>query len=215
MTQKLVVVGAGGFGREVLDVIDAINFDHATTGASALEVVAVLDDGKPDPATLEPYDVPHLGPVSDLADMPADVGFVVGIGSPQLRRKIAEQYAERACPTLVHPSATMGRAVQLGAGTVVCAGVRLTNNIHIGRHVHLNLNATVGHDAHLGDFVTVSPLVAVSGHVTLADDVMVGTGATLNPGVRVDAGAIVGSGAAVLRDVAAATTVVGVPARQR
>lgn len=212
---RLVIIGAGGFGREVLDVIDAINFEWSTTGETKYDVLGFLDDGIPDSRLLAPYGVHHLGPVAMLDDMPIDVGYVIGIGSPQVRRKLDEQHAGRECPVLVHPSATMGRAVELGPGSVVCAGVRLTNNIRVGRHVHLNLNSTVGHDARLGDYVTVSPLVAISGYVTLEDEVMVGTGVTLNPGLSVGAGAVIGSGAAALRDVGPGVTAVGVPAKPR
>lgn len=211
MPDRLVIVGAGGFGREVLDVIEAVN-----TVARRFDVLGFLDDGDPDVDTLAPYGVPHLGPVGSLDSLDPDVGYVIGIGSPQVRRQIDERFrAARDCPVLVHPSVTLGRAVEFGPGTVVCAGVRLTNNINVGRHVHLNLNTTVGHDARLGDYVTVSPLVAISGYAVLEDGVMVGTGATLNPGVRVGPGAALGSGAVALRDVESGTTAVGVPARVR
>ena len=209
MTQQLVIIGAGGFGREVLDVIEAINLDHATTGVQPFEVLGFLDDGEPDPAPLAPYGVRHLGPVAQLDTIDAD------IGSPPVRRKIDEQYAARFCPVLIHPSVTYSRAVEFGPGSVVCAGVRLTNNIRLGRHVHANLNTTIGHDARLGDYVTLSPLVAVSGNVTLEDEVMIGTGVTLNPGVTVGTGSVVGSGAAVTRDIDPGVTAVGVPAKPR
>lgn len=215
MTQRLVILGAGGFGREVFDLIDAINSDSSSVETQPFEVLGFLDDGAPDAATLAPYVVEHLGPTSALETMPDEVGFAVGIGSPAARRKLVEQYAGRPQPALVHPSVTMGRAVTVGDGTVICAGVRLTNNIAIGRHVHLNLNCTVGHDARIDDFVTVSPLVAVSGYVSVETEVMVGTGVTLNPGTTIGAGSTVGSGAAVLRDVPSGVIAVGVPAKVR
>lgn len=212
----LVIIGAGGFGREVLDVVESVNGVRAMGMDDKLEVLGFLDDGTPDPATLEPYGVSHLGPVDLLDDMDADVQYVIGIGSPEVRRKLDERFRDtRQSPVLVHESVTHSRAVSFGPGTVVCAGVRLTNNITIGRHVHLNLNTTVGHDARLGDYVTVSPLVAISGYVTLGDEVMVGTGVTLNPGISVGARSVIGSGAAVLKDLPADVTAVGVPAKPR
>ena len=207
------MIGGGGFGREVLDVIEAVNA-QAATRKPPYELVAVLDDGDPDPATLMPYGV-VVQPIDALEEMPADVGYVIGIGSPRVRRRLDERFSGRPCPPLVHPAATLGREVAVGRGSVICAGARLTNNITLGRHVHVNINATIGHDARLGSYVTLSPLVAVSGAVTLEDEAFVGTGATINPGVRLGSGATLGSGAVALRDVAAGATAVGVPARVR
>jgi sugar O-acyltransferase (sialic acid O-acetyltransferase NeuD family) len=206
MNQQIVIIGAGGFGREVLDVVEAINLEYQATGAPKYEVLGFLDDG----------DLDHIGPVGVLADMPGSVGYVIGIGSPHARAAIDEQFAGlRPSPVLVHPSATMGREVELGPGTVVCAGARLTNHIRLGRHVHVNLNSTIGHDARLDDYVTLSPLVAVSGNVHLEAGAFLGTGVTLNPGVTVGTRGVIGSGAAVLGDVDAGVTAVGVPARPR
>jgi len=217
MTQRLVIIGAGGFGREVLDVIEAINFDYASTGTQPFEVLGFLDDGEPDLMLLAAYGVAHLGPVAHLEQMPADVGYVIGIGSPEARAKI-DGYClslSRPSPVLVHPSATMGRKVELGPGTVICSHVSLTNHITLGRHVHVNINCTVGHDAALNDYVTLSPLVAISGNVTAHEGAFFGTGCDVNPGLTVGEYAVVGTGAAVVRDVAAGTTAVGVPARPR
>lgn len=211
---ELVIIGAGGFGREVFDVVDALN-NVCTPQEDPWEVLAFLDDGVPDPKRLAAYDVPLL-PLAALDDMPATVQFSIGIGDPKTRRRIDDQLSQsRRAATLIHPTASIGRAVTIGQGAVICSGVRLTNNIELGRQVHLNLNSTVGHDARLCDYVTVSPLVAISGYVTCEADVMLGTGATLNPGVTVGHGSIVGSGSAVLKDVEADSVVVGVPAKPR
>ncbi len=208
-----MVIGGGGFGREVLDVIEALNEEHSPTGRTVFDVVGVLDDGQPDPKLLEPYRVDHLGPVVTLSGLPAEVGYVIGIGSPVIRRQIDQQGDGRDCPVLIHPSATIGREVELGPGTIICSHVSITNHITLGRHVHVNLNSTIGHDVTLGDYVTLSPAVSISGNVHAEPGVFFGTGANVNPGLNVGVDAVVGTGAAVIRDVNPGVTVVGVPAK--
>lgn len=208
MTTPLVVVGAGGFGREVLDVIDAVN-----RNAPTFHVVGVVDDALQSSELLKRRGVAHLGPVERLRDV--DAMFVVGIGDPHTRAVVADLAHAwgREAVTLVHPAATMGFDVSLGAGTVVTAGVRITTNVVIGRHVHLNLNATIGHDAILGNCVTINPGATISGKAVVEDEVTIGTNAAVIQGVHLGRGAIVGAGAAVVRDVPPGVTAVGVPAK--
>jgi sugar O-acyltransferase (sialic acid O-acetyltransferase NeuD family) len=209
MPTRLVIVGGGGCGREVLDVIDAINARERR-----FDVVGVLDDGQPDGDLLAAWGVEHLGTSALLDDLDDDVEFVMGIGRPGPRRRLVERAGARRSPVLVHPSAAVGlRRVELGAGSVVCAHTSIQSHVRVGRHVHVNQNCTIGHDVRIGDHSVISPLVAISGHVVLEPDCFVGAGAALNPGVVLGSGAVVGSGAAVVRDVAGGTTVVGVPAR--
>ena len=211
MVQPLVIVGAGGFGRELLDVVKASN----AAGDSDFEVLGILDDGSPDLERLNRIGTSLLGPSEAAADLPAGTRFVIGIGSAaargELDRRMTEAGLEAA--VVVHPRATIGADVHLGGGTVVCAGAVLTTNIRTGRHCHININATIGHDCVLGDRVTVMPGASVSGDVVLADDVMVGTGACIIQGLTVGHGAVVGAGAAVVRSVAGGAVVKGVPAR--
>jgi sugar O-acyltransferase (sialic acid O-acetyltransferase NeuD family) len=213
MTRRLALVGGGGFGREILDIIDAIN---AVEGPDRrIEVVGVFDDGEPDTGLLSTFDTRHLGPVSAVQQLPGDVMVTVGIAHPQTRHRVIAALAERVRPTLIHPTVTTGRKVTLGQGAVLCSHVSVANHVVIGDDVHVGANSTVGHDSSLGASVTVSPLVAVSGNVVLEERCFLGTGSSLNQGLRIGRDAVVGSGAAVVRDVVAGTTVVGTPAKVR
>jgi sugar O-acyltransferase (sialic acid O-acetyltransferase NeuD family) len=212
----LVVIGAGGFGREVHDVIEALNDARTATGRPQLECVGFLADGHADVELVEERGVPFLGPVAGLTTLPADVRHVIAIANGAARRRIDEwATAEgRETMSLVHPSAVLGRhRVTLGPGSIVCASAVVTTNVRLGRHVHVNMAVTIGHDSVLGDYVTLSPNASVSGNTVLEDEVTMGTGSTIIERRRIGARTTVGAGAAVVRDLPADVTAVGVPAR--
>ena len=203
-----MIVGAGGHGREVLDVVEAMNRREP-----AFEVLGFLDDNSEGGEVLARRNVGVVGTVADLASAGAD--YLVAIGSPEVRRRVdrlATELGLRAA-VVVHPSATIGSDVVLGPGAVVTAGVRLTTNIRLGRHVHLNVNATVSHDCRLGDYVTMNPGARACGNVTLDEGVTLGAGATVIPARTVGRWTVVGAGGVVVRDLPAGVTAVGVPAR--
>lgn len=181
----------------------------------SISFLGFIDDGNPDTQVLTRIGATHLGGKETLNDL-APCHFVVAVGDPSLREKLAYAAVDAghtAAPALIHPAATVGKDVTLGAGTIICAGVRVTTNVRVGQHVHLNINATVGHDVIIDDFASLNPLSAISGGVRLGRGVMIGTNACVNQGIGIDADAVVGSGAAVIRDVQRGTTVAGVPAR--
>lgn len=199
---SIVVVGAGGHGREVADV----------ALAAGLELVGFLDDGDPDVALLERRGAVLLGGVELVAEL--DHQVLLGIGDGAARARLDERLVALglASPVVVHPQASTGTDVELGPGTVLAAGARVTTHVVVGRHGYVGPNATLGHDTVLGDCVTVLPGATVSGSVTLGAGASIGTGANVLQGLTVGAAAMVGAGSVVTRDVAAGVTVVGVPA---
>lgn len=203
---KYVILGAGGFAREVADVVRA----------AGQEVMGFLDDNRAMwGTTLNRITVlggtewvKAQGHVEKLKGL-------CGIGAPRTRSQVVARYAASglAFGTVIHPRATMTEFVDLGEGTILTAGCVLTNSIRLGRHVHVNMNATIGHDCAIGDYCTIAPSASVSGRVTLGMGVDVGTGAAIIQGVKVGDWAVIGAGAVVISDIPAGATAVGVPAR--
>lgn len=217
MSEPIVILGAGNFALEILDVVDAIN--DSAPARRRVEVVGLLDDAPPAPETFGIYDLEpsQLGTIADLASFPPSVGYVIGAGDSEARRRLdLAMRRSRESPVLIHPHTFMGRRnVEVGPGTVICAQAGMTNHVTIGRHVQLHRGVSVGHDSRLGDYVTLSPQTCISGNAVAEEGAFFGTGSIANPGVRIGAGATVGSGAVVVRDVAPGATVVGIPARPR
>ena len=209
--QQVVVVGASGFGRECLDVLQVM-----MGAGSALEVLGVVDD-RPSGVNLERLaarGTPYLGTVSAWVDDGARHGvYVLGIGDPRVRRALVSRLDEVGARALtaVHPTATIGSEADLGEGVVVCAGVAISTNVRLGRHVHINPSATIGHDAVLDDFVSVNPGAIVSGEVIIGSETLLGAGATILQGLTVGARTVIGAGAVVTRGVPASVVVKGVP----
>jgi sugar O-acyltransferase (sialic acid O-acetyltransferase NeuD family) len=202
------VVGAGGFGREVLDIVEALNEQGA-----GLDFVGFVDDGAVYQELLTRRGADLLGPAAEASRHAARYVIAIGAGSARrtLDRLLTEQGMEPV--VLVHPMATIGSVCEVAAGAIVNAGARATTNVRLGRHSQLHVNVTVGHDSSVGDFCSVYPGATISGNVTIGDGVTIGTGANILPGVTIGPDAYVGAGAVVIHDVEAGTKVAGVPAR--
>ena len=205
----LVIVGAGGHGRELLDIVDAL----AAVGDTTYEFAGFVDDGEIDAEIVGRRGAQMLGTTDVLADF--DAHYALGVGKSAIRAELDTKLTSfgRRAATLVHPLASVASDNVLAPGVVLAAGSRVTTNVHLGRHTHLNVNAVVSHDCRVGDHVTLSPGVFLNGEVTVADGAFFGTSAVVTPGLTVGQGAIVGAGAVVTGNVAPSTTVVGVPAR--
>lgn len=199
----LVIVGAGGFGREV-----------AAWAEPLFEVIGFQDDN---PSALERFGSPYpiLGP--SLSPPPSEeVKCLIAIGSCLARKRVAQKLEAIGWKfaTLIHPTSIIGPRVEIGEGTMICPMCILTTDIRVGRHVLLNCQTVLGHDCQIGDFCTLNCHSEVTGFGVLEEGVFLGTHAALTPGVRVGRQATVGAGSIAFRKVPEGTTVLGVPAQK-
>jgi sugar O-acyltransferase (sialic acid O-acetyltransferase NeuD family) len=210
MTRRpLYIVGTSGLAREMAQLASQIG---------AWNLIGFVSDGsQPIGMPIGAGRIVATDEMLLLEDPDADV--VLGIGRPAARLAAGRRLSAASrlrFPTFVHPSAICDpRDVALGIGNVITAGCVFTVDIVADDFNLFNWQTTVGHDARLGAGNVLNPAVNVSGGVVVGDAVLIGTGAQLLEGCTVADGASVGAGAVVTRDVAAGTTVVGVPARLR
>lgn len=207
--KSVAIVGAGGFGREVLTLLRSL--DPLET---SLRFAGFVSRDRPDPDLLRRANAQWLGDDESFLTAPTADAYVVGIADPLRRQELARLFDESGLEaiSLIHPTASIGFDVEIGLGTVVCAGSVVTTNVRVGTHVHLDRLVNVGHDCVIDSFVTAHPGAIISGGVHLKERSTIGAGACILPGRRISADAIVGAGAVVTRDVADSVTVVGVPA---
>jgi len=205
---RLLILGAGGFGREVL----AWATDVAKE-CKAWEIGGFLVERRF--ITEDHVDgLPILGDPFEFALSERDC-FVCAIGDPKTRMRIVEGMKRMGArfPNLIHPSALIGPKCRIGEGCILCPGVVVTTNVILGDFVILNVHSSVGHDAVLGDFCTLSGHCDITGGAVLGKRVFMGTHATVLPKARVGDDAVVGAGSVALRAVRSGTAVMGVPAK--
>ena len=203
--KRLVIIGAGGFGREMLA--------WARRTATGWPVKGFLDDN---PRALDGFSgkAPILARVAAYQPEAEDV-FVCAMGRVEFKRACVEKILARGgvFQPFVHASAELGDNVRLGAGVILCPHTVVASDAHLGDFVTVNLHSTVAHDAVIGRWSQLHCHVDVTGGVVLGEGVLVGSHASILPGVRVGDGAVIGAGAVVMRDVPAGVTVFGAPAR--
>jgi len=207
--QKCVVLGCGGHGRVVLDIL---------LNADAYQVVGFVDSNA-HMVGRRVDGVKVLGRPDELVSIHDEFGVqhaIVAIGDNGVRRAFADRLDELGFTLInaVHPSANLARNVTLGRNIVIAAGALVCAHCQIGDSVILNTGCIVDHESLIGTATHICPGARLAGRVTVESGAFIGIGATVIQKVRVGYDAVVGAGAVVVSDVAAMSTVVGVPARE-
>jgi sugar O-acyltransferase (sialic acid O-acetyltransferase NeuD family) len=208
------LVGAGGFGREVMPLARTQLAPQISSGKARLAFV-VEDEA----SHTEVNGLPIIS-LREFLAYPGDRHFNIAIATSKARARIASICeAAGARPfSIIASNVMILDQVEIGEGAILCPFVTLLSNVRIGRFFHANIYSYVAHDSAIGDFVTFAPRVACNGRSRIEDHAYVGTGAVLREGapgapLTVGTGAVVGMGSVVTRNVAPGVTVIGNPAR--
>jgi sugar O-acyltransferase (sialic acid O-acetyltransferase NeuD family) len=199
--QALSILGAGG---------------HAKVAAIAwLETGGVITGYYDDNTSLHGKALPGGNIIARMEAALRVAGFLhLAVGSNKLRKELASSVGDDdRFPIIAHPFGWRHGGVNIGAGTLLCAGTIVQVDACIGRHCIINTGALVEHDNVIGDYVHLAPGVRLAGNVSVGSGAFIGVGAAVMPGIKIGEGAIVGAGATVIRDVPADTTVAGCPAK--
>lgn len=202
--RRLVVVGAGGHAKVVIDVargagwVPAVALDPVGVGHSCVDVSVVGPDGMAE-------------------DLFAD-GFrfaVIALGGNTLRCRIGRRLQQIgfSCPPVIHPTAVVSPYARVSDGTVVMPYAVINSHADVGEFAIVNTAVVVEHDCVVGDGAHIAPRSVLGGNVHIGREVLFGIGSAARPGSVVCDGATVGAGSVVVGRIEAGATVAGAPAR--
>lgn len=211
----IILAGSGGCMRELIWQIQEQN-----KLAPTWNVIGYVDCKKPEEAkglVVGKQQIPYLGDDEFLLKKTELVNVAVCVGTPSLRKKIAEKLAQNVnvqFPDLILGDVKICEDAQMGKGCIISMDTRISTNVRMGDFVFLNMGAVVCHDGRLGDFVTLAPDVRLAGNVTVESESELGMGTGVIQGIRIGARVRTGAGSVVVRELPDDCTAVGVPARR-
>lgn len=207
--KDLIIVGAGGFGRELLQWCK--DFQKIKR---EWNILGFIDDNL---ASLDGYECDYkvIGTIEEWSPKANQV-FALAIANPKVKEKIASMLESRGAEfiSVIHPDARIGDFNKLGKGVVLYPNARITVNVTVGNFVTILDNTSIGHDALIGDFATISAGCGINGHVRVGKGAFFGCNASTIPGIRIGDDCHVGIGSIVVNNIKSGMHVFGNPAKR-
>lgn len=206
--KNLIIVGASGFGREVVQWVEDIN-----AVKPEWKILGFIDDN---PKALDGCrcDYHILGTINDWQPKENEY-FACAVAIPSVKYKVVRKLLDKGAQfaTIIHPSALVNKYSQIGEGVIITPRSSVTADTKIGNYVSI-LGSGVGHDASIGDYSTLSGRCSINGHVQVGRMVYVACGVSVAPSKKIGDGAYVGIGSVVISNIKAGVKVFGNPAKK-
>ena len=201
----VVIIGSGGQGRVILDILRANNIEPKGFIDDNLKLQNENING-----------VRIIGTTEDLFNKSICKNVIVAIGDNILRKKMYDLCVHKDLEIInaIHPKTIISPDAIIGSGVVIMAGAIINTGCKIDDNVVINTNASIDHDTHVQDHCNIHPGVTITGTVTVKKLATIGAGATIIPNMVIGSNSIVGAGAVVIKNVPDNTVVVGVPAKE-
>jgi sugar O-acyltransferase (sialic acid O-acetyltransferase NeuD family) len=201
---RVILIGYSGHGYVVAE-------------AALLSGMGLQYYAEKERTTTNPYNLEYLGfeGSDDFPGWNMEVDFILGIGSNNLRAKIARLVKENQGTILsvIHPKASISVKSEIGDGSFVGKNVSVNPLVRIGSNCILNTSCIIEHECHIGDAVHIAPGAVLTGNVCVGDRSFIGANSVIKQGVRIGKDVVVGAGSVILKDIPDTCTVVGNPGR--
>ena len=209
--KNLIIIGAGGFAREVYW------HEQMASGIDSEWTIKGFLDGDVKLSAEEyaklPGDTTLLGDIDGYEIQPDDV-FTCAVGTPEIRKKLIEKMLARGGKfiNIINERAKIFPAANIGKGVIIGLNSGLSDHVEIGDFSMINNFSGIGHDVKVGKYTCIMSYVDIDGGSQIGDEVFIGSHVTILPKVTVENNAYVGAGSIVLKRVKANTKVFGNPA---
>lgn len=208
--QNLIIVGARGLGREVLELAT----DCISDACLDMTIKGFLDDNQ---AVLSECQntIPVISSVEEYKPISGDV-FITALGDTRIREKYVSILNSKRCRfiNLIHPTAIIGQRLKIGMGNIIGPYVQISCDVAIGSHTLIQSHSILGHDVSFGDYSNAHAFTFLGGNVAIEKGVTLGTRSSILPNAVVESQSKVGACSLVLKKVGRGTTVFGIPAKK-
>lgn len=205
--KNIIIVGAGGVGRETAWIIEQMNLRKET-----YKILGFIDDNESiRNSNINGYKV--LGGLDYLLENKMNSKIVVSIADYKIKKSIVEKLNNYEFETIIHPDVFIHSSNKIGKGTIIYPGTIMTTNITIGNHVIISPKVGIGHDSRIEDYVSILWNVSISGFDYIKEGTFIGSNATIIQNKIIGKEVIIGSSTLVLKNMSDNNTYVGIPAK--